>query len=695
MKKTTISNSEEHLNWSVEKIIEEIGDRPNLAFVSRDLKFLYENIKNRTSFLDEFYSSDLVNVTTRVNVLKLGIESAEQIPLCDVCGCKKKRILKKERTFSPFCSPKCERSVAVQKTKESWGENGCPLSRPENREKAYALNHSEEVKEKKKLTCIERYGVENPMHNKGVVEKLKNSLANVYEERGKEIIDARRKTCLTKYGVEHHMKVDGSSERLFETYKEKTGYSHPLQNPSVIEKKVKTIMERYGSTSPMHSKIVSDAIKATWSRKSEEEKDEIVKKRIAKSRAKFGVDNPSQYYGVKLKKKQTSLENYGVAHHAQHPDIARKISESIKKTFSSNGDTIVNQRKQTSLLKFGSLSKHISTECYRILMDKDLLEKLYKEKGGVILASQIGCHPKTVYRYLHMHHIDIDETVGTSFAERSIAEFVESLGVTIIRNDRTILDGKELDIFIPSHNLAIEYNGVFWHSTKFKSPRTHIDKTIKCESKGVRLIQIFEDEWNDRPDVIKRKIAMLLNKSDLPTVYARQCEIREIDNKMAKDFYNTYHIQGHANGSTVLGLYHNDVLVACMSFKINFGYMELIRFASNCRVTGGFSKLLKHFMKSNPDVDHIISFADRRWSDGNVYEKNGFQNIETIYPNYYYVVDDRRIKKQKFRHKYLAEMLEDYDPELSEKENTEAHDIWRIYDCGMFKYRIDNPFYSV
>lgn len=677
-----ISNSPEHSEWSYEQIQELLLSVKGYGRISKYFTYLMDNIRTKTEFLDELYSGTKIEVNNamRIKTFIQNIRCVEDIPLCKFCNTNRVTMLERHAYAPNTCchDPICIAKNKQEATRKKWEEK-YPEGHPAR---------NAEVNEKKKKTNLEKYGTDETLKSKVVRDKIKQTSLSRYGTEApiasKEVQEKIMEKVLTRYDGKHFTQTEEYKEKMQKHYSEKygegvispfgspevlekirqrnisaLGVANPFSSPTIQKKIRETLMERYGVDNPMKSHLIKKRVEATCLRV-------------------YGKPNPMQSAVIKNRIVERNIRNFGVEHFYQTDEFKKKSMKTMTERYGRHFQ-----------------SSHLPQDTLDKLNDPIFMQIEYEKMGAPKLAKILEVNSDTIYEYLKKHSIPINPNVGTSFAERSIAEFVESLGVTIVRNDRTILDGKELDIFIPSHNLAIEYNGVFWHSTKFKSPRTHIDKTIKCESKGVRLIQIFEDEWNDRPDVIKRKIAMLLNKSDLPTVYARQCEVREIDNKMAKDFYITYHIQGHANGSTVLGLYHNDVLVACMSFKINFGYMELIRFASSCRVTGGFSKLLKHFMKFNPDVDHIISFADRRWSDGNVYEKNGFQNIETIYPNYYYVVDDRRIKKQKFRHKYLAEMLDNYDPELSEKENTEAHDIWRIYDCGMFKYRIDNPFRTV
>lgn len=329
-------------------------------------------------------------------------------------------------------------------------------------------------------------------------------------------------------------------------------------------------------------------------------------------------------------------------------------------------------------------------ESFSLLNDKEFMYKRYNEIGSCKLAEELQVDRKTVSNYMTMHGIETNPNVGTSFAEKEIASYLKEEGLEFIEGDRKILDGKEIDLYIPQFQLGIEYNGLFWHSNKYVDNQYHLTKTNIAESKGIHLIQIFEDEWIDRKDIVLSKIKSLCGIID-HRVYARNTTVERKTNAEVKSFYNRTHIQGHADGSLSYCLVDkSNNMVACMSFiNKKDGNWELSRFSTSCSVVGGFSKLLTHF-KRNHHWKNIISFADRRWSKGNVYEKNGFTEVSRTYPNYYYILGQKRIRKQNFRRDSIKKKMKFFDPSLSEKENMEANGIYRIYDCGLIKYEINN-----
>jgi transposase len=273
---------------------------------------------------------------------------------------------------------------------------------------------------------------------------------------------------------------------------------------------------------------------------------------------------------------------------------------------------------------------------------------------------------------------------GISKEQKQMFEFI-SKHVDCNLNDRIVLNGKELDIFIPSKDIAIEMNGLYFHTSAFINSNYHADKTIKCEEKGIRLFHFYDKEWNEKTEIVKSIILNAISFNE--KIMARKTKIVSVKQNEANDFYDSNHLQGRTNSKINIGLEYGGKLVSCMSFtpsRFNKKYeWELSRFSSiiNTNVVGGASKLLNHFIKQY-DPNNIISYADKRISQGKLYHKLGFDVLNEVKPNYYYLIDKELVRKEKFRHKNLHLLLDVYDPNLSEKENTENNNIFRIYDCG-------------
>ena len=184
----------------------------------------------------------------------------------------------------------------------------------------------------------------------------------------------------------------------------------------------------------------------------------------------------------------------------------------------------------------------------------------------------------------------------------------------------------------------------------------------------------------------------ILGKDDRVRVFARKCKIINVPLDQKRKFFDEYHIQENGPGSISIGLEYNNNLVACMTFIVQpNGVMNLNRYATACQVVGGFSKLLKHF-QSHYEWNEILSFADLRWSEGNMYNQNGFTLDKILPPDYEYVdlTSMQRIHKFNFRHKNLPKMLGKlYNPSWSETQNTYNAGWYKIYNCGLLRYVVN------
>ena len=281
-------------------------------------------------------------------------------------------------------------------------------------------------------------------------------------------------------------------------------------------------------------------------------------------------------------------------------------------------------------------------------------------------------------------------SVRNSNGENEILQFIENFNANIECNNRILINPYELDIVIPDKELAIEYNGLYWHSEVYRDKNYHKMKTELAEQQGYQLIHIFEDEWLEKQELVKRMLKHKLGVDDSPKVYARKCSVKNISFNEHKYFMEQNHIQGSNNASIRLGLYYNNELVACLSFKkLSDGNYDLVRYATSCNVVGGFSKLLKVFQKAY-DWKSIITFANRRYSMGELYLNNGFTFLYNTNPNYYYIKATTRVSRNEFQKHKLKNKLKNYDENLSEHKNMINNGYYRIYDCGHMKFELNN-----
>lgn len=273
---------------------------------------------------------------------------------------------------------------------------------------------------------------------------------------------------------------------------------------------------------------------------------------------------------------------------------------------------------------------------------------------------------------------------GTSKAEDEIYKFISQYTLAI-RGDRSKITPKELDIFLPEFNIAIEYNGLYWHSELYKDSKYHKEKLNLCMNKGIRLIQIFEDEWISKTDIVKARLLSFILQNT--KIAARKCVVKTISPELSNKFINTYHIQGTGRATIHIGLFFNNELLSVMTFlngDISKGVKgwELNRFCtkSGNNIIGGASKLFKFFIsKYNPDS--ILSFADLRWcATSPVYETLGFTRMNDTPPNYWY------FKTNEISRHHRYGLRKPHGCTTSERELRNAEGWIRIYDAGNAKF---------
>lgn len=256
----------------------------------------------------------------------------------------------------------------------------------------------------------------------------------------------------------------------------------------------------------------------------------------------------------------------------------------------------------------------------------------------------------------------------------------------------------EIDIYLPELNLAIEFDGLYWHTEyKGKHKNYHLYKTEICEKNDIQLLHIFQNEWLQKKEIVK---SILLSKIGVSKnrFYARHGSIAVIDAKTSNLFLENNHLQGKDSSSIRLALYYKGEIVNILTlgksrFNKNYDY-EIFRFCNklNYNVVGGFSKLLSYFFK-NYSCKSLITYADRRYSNGDLYFKNGFKLLDYSKPNYFYTKDHINLEsRQKYQKHKLKAKLQIFDDSLSEYQNMKNNGFNRIWDCGnmVFHYIMNN-----
>lgn len=339
--------------------------------------------------------------------------------------------------------------------------------------------------------------------------------------------------------------------------------------------------------------------------------------------------------------------------------------------------------------------------------------KICNESLKILSNSHLKLHGMTQSEYKNKYGTIISEFTHGEFSEnlskiemppqskseREIFEFISSFySGKIVTNTKQVIHPFEVDIYLPDTKLAIELNGLYFHSDVHggRDKHYHLAKTLKAENLGIRLLHIFEDEWKNKKDIIKSMILSRISKIE-ETFNARDMVIGMPTSEEKTTFLKENHLQGSDKSSIYLGLYFKEELISLMTFgplrtvlgsKSSKNQYELMRFCNklNTSCRGSFSKLLSHFIKTvNPDK--LVTYADCRFStkSSNVYNKNGFRYISTSKPNYFYMKNhDIRLHRYNFPKHKLVKL--GHDKSLSEWEIMKSIGYDRIWDCGHLKY---------
>ena len=432
--------------------------------------------------------------------------------------------------------------------------------------------------------------------------------------------------------------------------------------------------------------------------KTNAEKSKILEKR------KLSIDKLDKKEIV-LKQKKTKLERYGSENY-NNPDKQKqtRYKKYGKSYFSENGIASINKHRISKEQNFNAWYHRIYTlknKNYSITMNQyeEIMKNFNKEYciQNFVNNNLFDLHKFKNYFCCSYSHafklkkelgIDIPNKVlfdGTSKTETELFNWVPSINK--VHNDRNVIYPYEIDILIPNARLGIEYDGSYWHSKYDKN--YHLNKTLKCLEHNIQLFHIFDF---DNLDIWKSMISnkLKLNKK----IYARKCVIKELKYNEVKDFLDENHLQGSCVSNINICLFYNNILIEVMTFskpRFNKEYdYELIRLCTlkYHYVIGGASKLFKYFkLKYNPSS--IISYANRRFSNGSIYNLLRFKLKGTTNPNYYYIKGNEVLSRYKCQKHKLKDLLENYNDTLSEYQNMINNDYVRIYDCGnlVFEYK--------
>jgi len=497
--------------------------------------------------------------------------------------------------------------------------------------------------------CKQTFSVSYYLRNKRTYCNKK--CANADPDVKKKIVDSQNETFTAKYGM------------------------HPMKTEQTKENLKMAVMQKYGVDWISKSKGWHNKVKAT----------------------KLNIHGVENYNNIE-KIKRTCMDRYGVPNYMMTDEYLEKY-------------------KSTCMTKYGF--PHASMgKCFKLEHNKSMFEKfvmhpnfinftplftLSEYKGVSVQDYSFKCNRCGTIKSYSIDNgkyplCPVCDKNNCSTFQNEIYEYIRSIlpdGTVINLNDRKILSPKELDIVIPSMNIAFECDGILWHSELFghKNKTYHLNKTAGCISRGYKLVHIWDNEWRTKREVVKSVIASLLNN---PTkiIFGRKCHIQEISPQVCADFLNQNHLQGTDHSSIKLGMFDDsgDMVSAMTFLKSRFDkkiQYEMGRFCNKkgYQIHGGASKLFSHFLKKYTPSS-VVSYNDRRYFDGQVYINLGFNFMGNTSPNGHYIIDNYQSVQSRIcwqKHK-LKNKLSTFDPDVSAWQNMRNNGYDRIWDCGNGKW---------
>lgn len=526
---------------------------------------------------------------------------------------------------------------------------------------------------------------------------------------------------------------DRENKSLSQTEHQKKLSSHERERRNAAQRK--TIQKKYGVNNVTEIPGVKDKMKAT-------------------NLERYGVEFYSQTKEYNEKIRQTSLDKFGVEHFTQNEDVKNKVKQTnmilyggsmvqarmaAEKMFGGNvfasewfkdnrerfymdafgaphplkSEIIKQKMFQNNVSKYGFpniMQKHYDTEWFDIFSNVEKLEDYILNKAGIYdLSEKLGCHISTLYKLCKRSGINVPSQ-SRSWYEAEIANLLKNHNIKFEQGNRRLLStSEEIDFFIESHNVAIEFNGLWCHGENVKTrPITkfsHYNKWKEMTDKGITLLTIFEDEYLENPKIWHNKILLSCGKYKATSIRASKCEIRHVNSSIKNKFLDDNHIQGPDRSVLKYGLFYKNELVSVMTFSrhrdannclIRKNEIVLNRFCTkhDLKVHGAASKLLEFAKKELQEkgFNKITSFSDNRYATGNMYDTLGFNNDYNTGPEYSYFYKTCRFHKFNFSKSKIQKKF-NIDPDIvavkTEWELMQSLKFDRIWDCGKKHWTIN------
>jgi hypothetical protein len=416
-----------------------------------------------------------------------------------------------------------------------------------------------------------------------------------------------------------------------------------------IENVKKTNNIKYGGNAPIASKEIRDKTSKTNIDKYGVDNlfkdNQYIQNKIFE---KHGVNSMNKLPEVKQKTLNTNIERYGVS-------TPLVLNRSRDKVHESKLNNFLNKYSEYNIINRNGYQ--LTIKCDTCLSEYSTIVATFVHRTTNSVDPCLVCNPVNTIR---------------SIKEKQLSEFLSNLGVIVENNNTKILGGQEIDIYLPEFNIGVEFNGLYFHSDVFRESDYHINKTKKCIENGVKLIHIFEDEWDDNQDIVKNDLIRLLGLNEYK-IDIDNCEIKPINKKLKNKFLSENSFTPLKSTSIDIGVYYDNKIIGITSFnKKNDNSFEVVYYCElkNYSINGGFETLLEYLIKTYTP-SKINWVIDNRW--GGDIEKFGFKLVDDLSPNYFYLYKHKR---------YTRSEIKKIDKDLLDI-------LPKIYDCGNLLYSLN------
>jgi hypothetical protein len=517
------------------------------------------------------------------------------------------------------------------------------------------LTTSDLRKERIKSTSIKKYGCSHPMQNNDVKEKLKS-------------------VNLEKYGVTSPAKSEAVRQKMKTTMINRYGVDHPMHVPEQKQKMIDTNMEKYGTNCVFKSEVVKSKIRAS-------------------NKEKLGTDYPLQNKECQEKARKTMLARYG-GNNWTSPELRKKTIETNLARYGSIGcmgsaevhaKFIKTQRGNKWGRFVTGLNNKKLTPLFDVNYYSDVINKTFKYHCS-------ECNIDFITEKVKLQKINCPHKNFRSEPEKYIQSFIKCIGFEFVQSNVRPGDKYEIDVFIPAMKFGIEYHGLYWHSDVQQNRRYHSFKYHYFAKKGIYLMQIFEDEWLNKPECVKDHIRRRLGKCETQ-IRSQSCEVIEISDVVANSFHDRYNVLGVGDLTATIhyGLDFRDELIAVMSFMETVDSHVIVRYTPlhNTVVEGSAKVLYQEYVDSR-QATHITFCDDLRYSNTEIIESLELSEVSLIEPKHYYFKNRNsqlgRISEMYIDKEFIYSECSKYDETLDLHTNLENNNYLGIYDAGFRLY---------